>query len=66
MTDYVKERSELFVKLGKYYLCESCKYETEANRMPRTAAKNMLLCPLANVPGELLRLNEVIFATSEQ
>ena len=58
-TDYIHRNRTLFLKLGKYHCCNMCKRKTDSGDMPKVAAKNNLECPWDNMPGELLKLNEV-------
>jgi hypothetical protein len=58
-TDYIHRNSTLFLKLGKYHCCNMCKRKTDSGDMPKVAAKNNLECPWDNMPGKLLKLNEV-------
>ena len=46
---------ELFVKVGKYWICDVC----YCSRQPKLRAKNALTCPWENVPLQLLPKNPV-------
>ena len=54
--DYVmRERKNLFCKLGGYWICTPCK----SSPRPKLCAKDRLMCPWDGVPERLLPLNPV-------
>ena len=51
----MRERKNLFCKLGGYWICTPCK----SSPQPKLCAKNRLMCPWDGVPERLLPLNPV-------
>ena len=49
------KHKELFLKVGKYYICDAC----HGSHQPKLRATNILTCPWENVPQRLLPKNPV-------
>ena len=51
----------LFKKVGRYFLCLTCRPAIRVSQRPKLCALNALHCSWEEVPKELLKINEVIY-----